>query len=629
MNEGPFIGVQRRLPVGAEVVNGRAHLRVWAPRRKRVTAVIEGGGEHVLGAEPSGYFSGFAADLELGGHYRFRLDDGDAFPDPASRFQPDGPHGPSEVIDPALFRWSDAAWRGVTLPGQVLYEMHVGTFTTEGTWAAAAAQLERLRGICTVIEMMPVAEFAGDFGWGYDGVNLFAPTHLYGRPDDLRAFVDRAHELGFGVILDVVYNHLGPDGNYLAQFSNSYMSSRHKTEWGCAINYDGGGSEGVRELIVANAGYWIDEYHFDGLRLDATQSICDDSNPHVISEIAQRVRAAAGTRNTLVIAENEPQHARLVRPREADGYGLDAIWNDDFHHSALVALTGRSQAYFSDYRGTAQELVSAVKHGFLYQGQRYDWQKARRGSSTRGLMPEQFVTFLENHDQVANTARAGRLTSRTHPGRLRALKALLLLGPGTPMLFQGEEFASSACFEYFAHHSGDLALAVRAGRAAFLAQFPSYALDAVRARLKDPAAPATFANCKIDWADRERNAEALALHRDLFALRQSDPTVRAQGRHGLDGAVLAASAFVLRLFGTTEATDRLLLVNLGPDLRLVPAPEPLLAPPSHPRDTMWSILWSSEDPRYGGEGMPAPDTDDGWIVNGESAVLLQPAPRST
>ncbi len=627
MSKQPKVGFDRRLPFGAEPVQGGTHFRVWAPRRKRVTAVIEGSPERTLDIEPGGYFSGVAANVHAGARYRFRLDDAGLYPDPASRFQPEGPHGPSEVVDPSRFRWSDVAWSGVALRGQVIYEMHIGTFTPEGTWAAATAQLEKLRGICTLIEMMPIADFTGDFGWGYDGVDLFAPTRLYGSPDDLRAFVDQAHKLGFGVLLDVVYNHLGPDGNYLAQFSNEYFSQRHKTEWGAGINYDGDGSSSVREFFLANAGYWIDEYHFDGLRLDATQSISDESTPHVLTEIGQRVRAAAGGRSTLVVAENEPQHARLLRPREASGHALDAMWNDDFHHSALVALTGHSQAYFTDYCGAPQEFVSAAKHGFLYQGQRYAWQKAARGSPTRGLRPERFVTFLENHDQVANTGRAGRLTSRAQPGRLRALKAWLLLGPATPMLFQGEEFASSACFEYFAHHTGELAAAVRNGRAEFLTQFPSCALEAVRARFDDPADPATFAKCKIDWVDRERNREALALHLDLFALRQGDPTLRAQGEHGLDGAVLGPAAFVVRLFGADEMDDRLVIVNLGSDLRLVPAPEPLLAPPRDARETMWSVLWCSEDPRYGGEGMPAPDTGDGWIVNGESAVLLQPAPR--
>jgi maltooligosyltrehalose trehalohydrolase len=629
--ERPRGGPARRLPVGAEVVPGGTSFRVWAPRRRRVEVVRDGGPSQELAEEGGrkGYFAGTIEGMGAGDRYRLRLDgESDLYPDPISRFQPEGPHGPSEVVDPTRFRWTDGSWRGLELRGQVFYEMHVGTFTPEGTWAAATARLETLREICTAIEMMPVAEFSGDFGWGYDGVDLFAPTHLYGRPDDLRAFVDRAHALGLGVILDVVYNHLGPDGNYLAQFSDTFFSRRHSTEWGAAINYDGEGSSGVREAVLANAEYWVDEFRFDGLRLDATQAILDDSTPHVLREIGERVRECARGRGcgAVVVAENEPQDARLVRAIDDGGYGLDGVWNDDFHHSSRVALTGRTQAYFTDHRGSPQEFLSAAKHGYLFQGQRYHWQKKPRGTSTRGVAPERFVTFVENHDQVANTGRGTRLNAIAQPGRMRAMTALFMLGPGTPMLFQGEEFASSAPFLYFAHHGGELAAAVRKGRSEFLAQFPSLALDEMQKRLDDPANPATFARCKLDWGERERHVEALALHRDLFELRRTDPTVRAQGAHGMDGAVLGASSFVLRLFGPRDTEDRLLLVNLGRDERLVPAPEPLLAPPHGSR---WRALWTSDDVRYGGDGTPPPDTDEGWIVSGESTVLLAPEANST
>jgi maltooligosyltrehalose trehalohydrolase len=610
----------RRLPIGAEIVGGSTHFRVWAPRHKRVDVVLERGGVRTLGEESEGYFSGTLEDVSAGAKYRFRLGGGtDLYPDPASRFQPDGPHGPSEVVDPSRFVWTDSEWKGIHLQGQVLYEMHVGTFTREGTWTAATRELEKLQGICTTIEIMPVADFPGDFGWGYDGVNLFAPTRLYGEPDDLRRFVDRAHTLGFGVLLDVVYNHVGPDGNYLTQFSDTYFTTVHDTEWGPAINYDAEGNSGVRELVVANAGYWIDEFHFDGLRLDATQAIHDTSALHVLTEIGQRVRACAGERSTIIVAENESQDTTLLRPTTSGGYGLDAVWNDDLHHSAHVSLTGHAEAYYSDHRGAPQEFVSGAKYGYLFQGQRYSWQKKARGTSSRGLLPERFVTFLENHDQVANSARSERLSSSAQPGRLRALTAFILLGPGTPMLFQGQEFASSAPFAYFAGHNAELATAVRQGRAEFLAQFPSIALTSMSRMLDDPSDPKLFARCKLDAGERERNLAALALHRDLFTLRRSDVTLRAQGRHGLDGAVLGAHSFVLRFFGSETSADRLLIVNLGPDIRLVPAPEPLLAPPV---DARWSVRWSSEDPDYGGSGMPPADTEDGWRLKGESAVFL-------
>ncbi len=616
----------RRLPVGAEVVEGGTHFRVWAPRRNRVEVAIEGGVTQPLERGAGGYFSAFVSGVRAGARYRFRLDGGDpGWPDPASRFQPEGPQGPSQVVAPSAFRWTDAEWRGIELPGQVLYELHVGTFTPAGTWAAAAAELEHLREVCTTIEMMPVGDFAGTFGWGYDVVDFFAPTRLYGTPDDLRAFVDRAHALGIGVILDVVYNHVGPSGSVLHEYSDTYFTDRHKTDWGPAVNFDGAGSEGVREFVLANAAYWIDEFHFDGLRLDATQSIFDGSTPHVLTEIGQRVRGAAGAKKAIVVIENEPQDTRLLQPIERGGYALDAAWNDDFHHSAIVALTGHAEAYFSDHRGAPQELLSAIKYGFLFQGQVYTWQHARRGTSTRGLRPECFVAFLENHDQIGNSTFGRRLKGRGHPGRVRALTALTMLGPGTPMLFQGQEFGTSTPFLFFADHQAELAAAVRRGRADFLGQFPSVSTSEPRPRLEDPADRATFVACKLDPTERHRNVEAAALHRDLFALRRNDATVRSQGAHGIDGAVLASHALVIRLSGENELADRLLVVNLGSDLSLRSAPEPLLAPPRSGQ--RWVPLWSSEDPRYGGDGMPPLDTDEGWRIKGESATLLVPASR--
>jgi maltooligosyltrehalose trehalohydrolase len=308
-----------------------------------------------------------------GMRYSLRLDQGEAaLPDPASRFQPEGPHGPSEIVDPGDFAWTDGAWRGRTREQLVIYEMHVGTFTPDGSWEAASRELRALAELgITCLEIMPVAEFPGRFGWGYDGVNLFAPTRLYGRPIDFRRFVDRAHAHGIAVILDVVYNHFGPDGNYLKLFSAAYFTDRYDNEWGEAINFDGPESGPSREFFVANAGYWIDEHHLDGLRLDATQAIFDRSEDHIIAAVARQVRSAGRGRTTFVVAENEPQHAKLARPAERGGYGLDALWNDDFHHSAMVALTGRHEAYYSDYRGRPHEFVAAAKHGFLYQGQRY------------------------------------------------------------------------------------------------------------------------------------------------------------------------------------------------------------------------------------------------------------------
>ena len=625
----PMFGPQRRLPVGAEPVpkaNRGVHFRVWAPHAHTVEVVLDGGAATGLEREPGGYFAGGVDAAGPGTRYRYRLDRRAAYADPASRCQPEGVHGPSEVVDATAFAWSDAGWSGITRSTRVVYELHVGTFTREGTWAAAARELPRLAadGI-TVIEMMPVAEFPGAFGWGYDGVFLFAPTRLYGAPDDLRRFVDRAHAVGIGVILDVVYNHLGPDGCVLRQYAPEYFTDRYTNEWGDAVNFDGEGAAAVREFFVSNAAYWIDEYHFDGLRVDATQQMFDASAEHVLAAIARAAREAARERSVLLVAENEPQQVRLLRPPERGGYGLDALWNDDFHHTARAALTGRREAYYSDYTGRPQELISAVKRGFLYQGQYYSWQKKARGTPTGEVPPAALVAYLQNHDQVANSARGQRLHMLSAPGCWRALTAVLLLGPATPMLFQGQEFAASAPFLYFADHNAELARLVRKGRVEFLQQFPSIATADVTAALADPGDRATFERCKLDFAERERHAEAYALHCDLLRLRREDPTFAAQGARGVDGAVLGDNAFVLRFFGERD-DDRLMLVNLGVDLVLDILPEPLLAPPE---DRRWTLLWSSEHPRYGGGGAVAPATAGAWTVPGHAALVLRPDPIAT
>lgn len=619
----------RRYPVGAEVVAGGVHFRVWAPQRKLVDVKLEDGTLHPLAAEADGYFSRFVPNLGAGTRYRIALDSGDAFPDPASRFQPEGPHGPSEVVDASRYRWDDSVWRGASIKGQVIYEMHVGTFTKDGTWAAATRELPELAACgITCIEVMPIADFPGKFGWGYDGVNLYAPTRLYGTPDDLRRFIDSAHALGIAVILDVVYNHLGPDGNYIMQFTPAYFTDKYKTEWGEPINFDGPDSGPVREFFLSNAAYWIDEYHFDGLRLDATQNIYDDttdSSKHILAEIAMSVRAAAKGRETIIVAENEPQHPRLVRPIDSGGYGLDGLWNDDFHHSAMVALTGRAEAYYTDYRGAPQEFISAIKYGYLYQGQWYSWQSQRRGQAGLNVPPAAFVTFIQNHDQVANSGRGLRAQQLTSPGRYRAMTALTLLAPGTPMFFQGQEFAASAPFFYFADHEPDLAAKVSSGRQEFLTQFVSLADSAMERVLADPAKPETFTRCKLDFTERETHRAAYDLTKDLLRLRREDPAFNAQAPGSVDGAVILESAFVLRFF-RDDGSDRLLIVNFGRDVHTPTCPEPLLAPPDGMK---WTILLSTEDPKYGGSGTPVVDGDEhGRRLIGEASVVLGAVPIS-
>jgi len=579
--------VQRRRSIGAEVVGGGVHFRVWAPAQERVAVVIDGRA-HPLEAETDGYFSTLVPGAQAGTHYKFRLADGD-YPDPASRFQPEGPHGPSEVIDPT-FEWRP--WRGVDPRSAVLYEMHIGTFTAEGTYAAAERHLPKLAELgITIVELMPVSEFPGTFGWGYDGVDLYAPTRLYGRPEELRHFIDTAHAHGLGVILDVVYNHVGPDGNYLKKFTPHYFSRRYENEWGEPLNFDGEHAHGVRELFAENAAYWIDEFHFDGLRLDATQSMFDASEKHILCEIGERAHAAARGRGIFLVGENEPQNTKLLRE-----YRLDALWNDDWHHTARVAATGFTEAYYTDYRGTARELVAMANFGFLYQGQYYRWQKKRRGTPSREIRPERLVCYLQNHDQIANSATGQRLHELTSRGKLKALTALLLLQPQTPMLFQGQEFGARTPFLYFADHNPELAKAVRKGRREFLEQFPSI-------KGRDLAAPeerSTFEQCKLDHD--ERDAELESWHRELLALRREQPFDAE-----LRASALSDDCLLLRWFaGATR--DRLLVVNLGDALHFDPVSDPLLAPPEGFEG--WEVVWGDELRE--------------WRIPAEGATLLRP-----
>ncbi len=601
----------RRYPIGAEVTANGVDFRVWASSQKKVEVVLESGISYPLQAEPEGYFSA-SLPVAAGAKYKFRLGT-DLFPDPVSRFQPEGPFGWSQVVDPT-FPWTDKNWKGCKLAGQVIYEMHIGTFTKEGTWTAAAAQLAELATLgITVIEVMPVADFDGSFGWGYDGVDFFAPTRLYGTPDDFRNFVDDAHALGMGVILDVVYNHAGPSGNFLGTFSPSYFTDRYITDWGAAINYDGKESAPVREFVTTNAAYWIDEYHLDGLRVDATQNIYDSGPVHILQDLATAARNSSTGRDIIVVAENEPQDTKLLR-----SYGFDGMWNDDFHHSAMVAIHGHDEAYYTDYSGRAQEFVSAFKHGFLYQGQYYSWQKQPRGTSSLHLDPSAFVVFLQNHDQVANSMRGHRMDRLASPARCRAMTTMLLLAPNTPMLFQGQEFASSAPFTFFSDHSPEIAKLVAAGRSEFTEQFRSYGKATERVTLPDTSDPKNFQRCKLDFAGRERNSETYLLHKDLLHLRKI--AFQSMRDVKFDGAVLGDRTLLIRYFAD-DGNDLVLIVNLDMDLHLKSIPEPLLAPPA---GSKWHVMFSSEHPQYGGSGIYLPDADGHWNIPADSAMVLGP-----
>ena len=640
--------------------DGPTCFRVWAPRCKRVEVGIlplnEGlrpmdrnARSHAgpvrlsecsnalrlveLAPDGQGYFAAVVADVAAGHRYGFRLDAGERlYADPASRFQPEGPAGMSAVVDPSQFRWTDDIWQGPASENRVLYEMHIGTFTQEGTWAAAAIHLNRLRELgITILEVMPVADFPGEFGWGYDGVLQFAPTRLYGDPDDFRAFVDRAHAEGLGVILDVVYNHFGNFDNYLSEFSSDYYTDRYQNEWASALNFEGAEAVPVRELFITNARYWVDEFHLDGYRYDATQCVYDQSNPYILGEVTDAARAAAGSRQTYFIGENEPQDVALLRPSHQHGSGLDALWNDDFHHSSMVRLTGKNPAYYSDYLGTVDELGCCVRHGFLYQGQRSQWQGKSRGTPTAGLPATAFVTFLQNHDQVANSGAGLRAHALTSPGRYRAMTALWLLSPQTPLFFQGQEFGADSPFLFFADFSGDAAEAVAEGRRSFLAQFPALRMPEEQRLLPNPSSRDTFERCRLKHDEKERNQSLWNLHIDLLALRREDPVFSRQRADLIDATTLGSDAFLLRYFATPDAPDgssnaeeRLILVNFGTELLICPSPQPLLAPPA---DRGWQLLWSSDNPRYGADYSPPLETTSGWRLPGECTAVLKAVPR--
>lgn len=614
--------IKRKYPIGAEVFNEGVHFRVFASSCRKVEICLELDNSKnqffELQPEGNGYFSAFLKEFFPGSKYRFRLNDSEnLYPDPASRFQPEGPFGPSQVLDPEEFHWTDAGWKGLALPGQIIYEMHIGTFTPGGTYSEAIKELAELADLgISVIEIMPLNEFPGAFGWGYDGVNLFAPSHLYGSPRDLKAFINEAHKLKIAVILDVVYNHFGPDGNFIPQFSDVYLQ-KEENDWGTGINFDHLES---RLFFLTNIKYWIQEYHFDGFRVDATQAISSTVSPSILTSIAQVAKEAAPERNIIVIGENEPNDSRIVLPVEKGGHGFDGIWNDDFHHSAIVGLTGRRAAYYTDYLGTPQEFISCLKYGFLYQGQYYVWQSQPRGYPTLVTPPSCFIAFLQNHDQIANSGLSQPINQLTDMGSLKAMTCLMLVCPWTPMLFQGQEFCSSHPFHYFADHAIHLRDLVHYGRKEFLSQFPNLASEEILANIPHPADAETFIKSKLDFSERTKNSQMYQFHKDLIKLKKTDPVFSNQCIK-FDGAVLKDQAFLIRFFDE-QYGDRLILINFGTDYPMNPAPEPLLAP--YPK-TRWEILWTSESLTYGGSGTP--NLNEGtWTLQGRSAIILSCIP---
>ncbi|MCI0680767.1 MAG: malto-oligosyltrehalose trehalohydrolase [Gemmataceae bacterium] len=543
-----------------------AQFSVWALNARLVEVILKrtDGAKSVqlLQKNSDGTFGGLLPGVGPGDRYRYRVDGQGPFPDPASRFQPEGVHGPSEVIDPTRFNWTDASWRGIGLDDLIIYELHVGTFTPEGTFAGVAGRLPYLKQLgVTAVELMPVADFPGQRNWGYDGVSLFAPARCYGRPDDLRRLVDEAHRLGLGVILDVVYNHLGPDGNYLGVYSPYYFTERHHTAWGAAVNFDGEHSEPVRRFFIENALHWVHEYHVDGLRLDATHAIADDGPRHILAELAERVHGAVPGKSILVIAEDHRNLAHMVKspassshPCEGgdtggvNGWGLDAVWADDFHHQIRRLLAGDHEGYYRDFSGSTADLAATLRQGWFFCGQFSEHLGAPRGSDPAGLPPRSFVICLQNHDQIGNRALGERLHHQIDLAAYRAAVVLLLCAPATPLLFMGQEWAASSPFLYFTNHHDELGKLVTEGRRKEFRHFAAFSDPAARARIPDPQAESTFVASRLDWSEceREPHASMLRLHRTLLRLRQTEPALRSATRESFAVEALDDGTILLR-----------------------------------------------------------------------------------
>ncbi len=577
-----------RPSVGAWPTRDGVDFRVWAPAAESVELDLDGAKPLPM-TKSDGIFALTVPDASVGTRYRYRIDGKGPFPDPASRFQPDGVHGPSEVVDASTFTWSDEVWKGIEPEALVIYELHVGTFTKAGTFAAATALLPKLVDLgITAVEVMPLADFPGERGWGYDGVSLYAPARCYGKPDDFRRFVDTAHRLGLAVIVDVVYNHLGPDGNYLSCFSPYYFSTTHHTDWGTGPNFDGEESERVEDFFIDNALLWINDYHADGLRLDATHAIMDEGERHILDLLTDRVHQAGRDRNrrTLVIAEDERNQVTLIQPRASGGFSMDAVWADDFHHQVRRALTGESDGYYADYTGSAEDIATTLKKGWFYCGQPSLRKRIPRGSETHGVPPSRFVVCIQNHDQIGNRAFGERLNHQVDRAMYRAASALLLLAPQTPLLFMGQEWASSSPFLYFTDHNPELGKLVTEGRRHEFRHFPAFTDPLIRTRIPDPQATSTFWASKLDWDERETEPHAgtLRLYRDLLRLRRIDPALRPGGVH--DAQAIAEGGVLLRRTSRPGGESLMMIVALNPGV---------VAAINEPG---WSVVLTTEDDAY-------------------------------
>ena len=599
--------------LGAWVEPGQGvRWRVWAPGHQKVEVVLykqdgQPGTPLSLVDEGQGFFSTTLAGEGAGVRYKLRVDGGDPFPDPWSRSQPEGVHGPSEVVVPD-FAWTDAGWKGVAPEAHVLYEVHVGTATPEGTFEALIPRLRSFKELgVTTLELLPLASFPGARNWGYDGVDLFAPQVTYGGPQGLRRLIDAAHAEGLAVLIDAVYNHFGPDGNYLSCYSPHYFTNRHHTPWGDAVNYDGQGSEVVRQLVLSNVEMWIRDYHADGLRLDAAHAIVDEGKPHLLTEIVERARASAGGRQVVVFAEDDRNDTRLVRSPAQGGLGLDGVWADDFHHQMRRAFAGDNEGYYADYTGSMEDLARTLRQGWFYEGQVSQVHGHPRGTPGKDAEPWRFVHCIQNHDQVGNRAHGERLGADVSPAAFRAMSTLFLLAPYTPLLFMGQEWNASTPFIYFTDHNAELGRLVTEGRRKEFAGFKRFAGGEV----PDPQAVETFTRSKLDWSEAERpeHAGVRALYRELLRLRATDASLRERRRGHFDARPLGKDALVLERRGPSGGALHVLLNVRGTLEHRLPAGAEL-------------VLWS-EAPRFGGASQEEPLRSGVLRLEGPMAAVVR------
>jgi maltooligosyltrehalose trehalohydrolase len=586
-----------RLAVGAQCMPGEGvRFRAFAPGVAHLSVRIAGRGDkRPMTPAGDGWWDRIAPDARAGDQYCLVLEEGTEVPDPASRFQPHDVHGCSEVTNPDSYIWRQP-WTGRAWEEIVLYELHIGTFTPEGTFAAAICKLDHLVRLgVTAVEIMPVADFPGRRNWGYDGVLLYAPDATYGRPEDFKRFVDEAHARGLAVILDVVYNHFGPEGNYLPRLTPAIFTERHHTPWGAAVNYDDAGCEFAREFVIHNALYWIEEFHLDGLRLDAVHAIRDDGDLHILDELAERVLALYPGRHVHLLLENECNEARRLASYRAQ-------WNDDIHHVLHVAATGENHAYYSDFAGNTALLARALSEGFAFQGEIASNGK-RRGQSSAHLPPTAFVSFIQNHDQIGNRAFGERIGALAPPAAVRAIAAVYLLCPQIPMLFMGEEWDARQPFLFFCDFHGELAEAVRAGRREEFKRFPEFADPQKRAHIPDPQSEATFAASKLNWDDVQLpvHAERLDWYRRVLRVRHARIVpLLASIRRGGKGEVLGPGA--VRVTWVTETGGELrLAANLSTNAVATPRDDAVLiwhegAPADGSSLAPWTVRWTLSDP---------------------------------